>query len=96
VMTPREYELSKHMLEKKAPDFSKMLISPMPGALVSLNVKEGDHVVVGQEICVMEAMKMQNVLTAEMTGYVKKVYHKPGATLAVDEVIVEFTDEKEE
>eukprot|EP00949_MAST-11_sp_MAST-11-sp1_P004041 g4041.t1 len=90
VQTPREHELSLHMIAKPEVDMSKFLVSPMPGSLISVNVNEGDTVQPGQEICVVEAMKMQNVLRAEKASTVKKVLANPGATLQVDEVIVEY------
>ena len=59
VQSPREYELSKHMLPPKVVDTSDFVLSPMPGTLISFSVKEGDQVEVGQELCIVEAMKMQ-------------------------------------
>ncbi len=64
--------------------------SPMPGAVQSVAVKDGDKVVLGQELVIVEAMKMQNVLRAAKDGVVKKVHAKAGSTVAVDEVLVEF------
>ena len=54
-------ELETHMPARVEADTSKFILSPMPGAIVSINVAEGDHVVEGQEVAVIEAMKMQNV-----------------------------------
>ncbi len=90
VRTPRQFELSKHMLEKIAPDTSKLLLCPMPGLIVSINVAEGDEVQEGQALCTVEAMKMENVLRAEKSGTVSKVNAEAGASLAVDDVIMEF------
>ena len=90
VMTPRAAELSKHMLEKEAPDLSKFLLSPMPGLLVRLNVAEGDEVKAGEELAVVEAMKMENSLRAENDGIVGKVMAEEGDSLMVDQPIVEF------
>ncbi|CAG8508443.1 3920_t:CDS:2 [Acaulospora colombiana] len=92
VLNERQYELSKHMIEKPKPDLSKVILSPMPGSVVSLAVKVGDLVNEGAEIAVVEAMKMQNVLRAARVGKVKKVYIKPGEAVAADEVLVEFED----
>jgi propionyl-CoA carboxylase alpha chain len=69
---------------------SRFLLSPMPGLLVSLAVKEGQEVKAGEPLAVVEAMKMENVLKAERDGTVKKIAEKPGASLAVDQVILEF------
>lgn len=90
VLHPTEYKMSKFMLAKPEVDYSKWLQSPMPGVLVSVAVKEGDEVYAGQELAVVEAMKMQNVLVAEKKGKVKSVFLQPGATMVVDENILEF------
>jgi propionyl-CoA carboxylase alpha chain len=83
-------ELSRHMIEKVPPDLSKYLLCPMPGLLTVLNVGEGDKVEAGQPLAVVEAMKMENILRAEKAGIVKTVSAKPGDSLAVDAVILEF------
>ncbi|KAJ0397301.1 hypothetical protein P43SY_004020 [Pythium insidiosum] len=85
-----EQKYSAHMLPKPEIDTSNLLLCPMPGMLVSVAVKEGDHVEIGQELCVVEAMKMQNALRAEKKGVVKAIKHQPGAALKVDEVILEY------
>jgi len=90
ILSPRAAELSKHMLVKVAPDMSKFLLSPMPGLLVSLSVKEGDTVSAGEQLAVVEAMKMENTLHAERDGVVAKIYCDAGTTLAVDEKILEL------
>ncbi|MBV9882054.1 MAG: acetyl/propionyl/methylcrotonyl-CoA carboxylase subunit alpha, partial [Sphingomonadaceae bacterium] len=82
--------LSRHMIEKVPPDLSKYLICPMPGLLTALHVGEGDKVEAGQPLAVVEAMKMENILRAEKAGIVTKVAAKPGDSLAVDAVILEF------
>ena len=69
---------------------SKYLLSPMPGQLVSVAVKEGDEINAGQELAVLEAMKMENTLVAERDGVVLRIKHEQGANLAVDDVIMEF------
>jgi propionyl-CoA carboxylase alpha chain len=83
-------ELSRFMIEKVPPDLSKYLLCPMPGLLTALNVGEGDKVEAGQPLAVVEAMKMENILRAEKSGTVAKVAAKPGESLAVDAVILEF------
>ncbi len=90
VRTPRAAELAKLMPEKLPPDTSKMLLCPMPGLVVSIAVEEGQEVQEGQTLCTVEAMKMENVLRAERQGVVKKINAEPGASLAVDDVIMEF------
>ena len=83
-------ELSRHMIAKAPPDLSRYLICPMPGLLTTLHVGEGDHVEAGQPLAVVEAMKMENILRAEKAGTVRKVDARPGDSLAVDAVILEF------
>jgi propionyl-CoA carboxylase alpha chain len=75
---------------KVAPDTSKMLLCPMPGLVVSINVKEGQEIKAGEALAVVEAMKMENVLTAQADGTIKKINAAKGDSLAVDEVILEF------
>jgi len=82
--------LSRHMIEKVPPDLSRFLICPMPGLLTALHVGEGDRVEAGQPLAVVEAMKMENILRAEKAGTVKSVAARPGDSLAVDAIILEF------
>ncbi|WP_108257845.1 acetyl-CoA carboxylase biotin carboxylase subunit [Mangrovicoccus ximenensis] len=86
----RAAELAKLMPVKLPPDTSKLLLCPMPGLVVRINVSEGDEVQEGQPLAVVEAMKMENTLRAEKQGVVKKVNCEAGASLAVDDVIMEF------
>ncbi|QFT80358.1 Acetyl-/propionyl-coenzyme A carboxylase alpha chain [Roseovarius sp. THAF27] len=90
VRTPRQAELALLMPEKLAADTSKMLLCPMPGLIVSVNVEEGDEVQEGQALCTVEAMKMENILRAEKKAVVTKINAGPGDSLAVDDVIMEF------
>jgi propionyl-CoA carboxylase alpha chain len=90
VVPPRAAELAALMPEKRAPDLSKFLLSPMPGLLVSLAVTTGQDVKAGQELCVVEAMKMENLLRAERDGRIAVLHAKPGDSLAVDQTILEF------
>ncbi|WP_223422981.1 acetyl-CoA carboxylase biotin carboxylase subunit [Tateyamaria pelophila] len=90
VRTPRQAELARLMPEKTPPDTSKMLLCPMPGLVVKLDVAEGDEVQEGQALCTIEAMKMENILRAEKRGIVSKINAGAGDSLAVDDVIMEF------
>ncbi|WP_204113841.1 acetyl-CoA carboxylase biotin carboxylase subunit [Shimia biformata] len=90
VRTPRQAELAKLMPEKLPPDTSKMLLCPMPGLIVKVDVAVGDEVQEGQALCTVEAMKMENILRAEKTTKVTKINAGPGDSLAVDDVIMEF------
>ena len=90
VRSPRTAELARLMPEKQAPDTSRLLLCPMPGLIVKMNVAEGDEVEEGQALCTIEAMKMENILRAERKATVKKVNAGTGDSLAVDDVILEF------
>lgn len=90
VRSPRGAELAALMPIKEAPDMSKMLVCPMPGALIQLHVEEGEEVKAGQPLAVIEAMKMENTLRAEADGVIAKINNKPGDSLAVDEIILEL------
>ncbi|WP_079212574.1 acetyl-CoA carboxylase biotin carboxylase subunit [Brucella pituitosa] len=90
VRKPRVAELAKLMPVKLPPDTSKMLLCPMPGVITSVLVKDGDTVEAGQPLATVEAMKMENVLRAERRATVKRITTEAGASLAVDELIMEF------
>nr|KAF6369981.1 propionyl-CoA carboxylase subunit alpha [Myotis myotis] len=90
ILTKLAAELNKFMLEKVAEDTSSTLRSPMPGLVVAISVKPGDMVSEGQEICVIEAMKMQNSMTAGKTGKVKSVHCKAGDTVGEGDLLVEL------
>ena len=90
VRTPRQAELAALMPEKLPPDTSKLLLCPMPGLVVKIDVAVGDAVQEGQALCTVEAMKMENILRAERTGTVAKINAAAGDSLAVDDVIMEF------
>ncbi|MEP6147141.1 MAG: acetyl/propionyl/methylcrotonyl-CoA carboxylase subunit alpha [Nisaea sp.] len=90
VISRKASELLDRMPKKEAADLSKFLLSPMPGLLVSLAVGEGDAVKAGQELAVVEAMKMENVLRAEKDGTVAKIHAAAGGSLTVDQQIIEF------
>ncbi|KYR00425.1 propionyl-CoA carboxylase [Tieghemostelium lacteum] len=90
VRSPEEDLLFKYMPEKKTIDSSNALLSPMPGTINSVAIKVGDKVVLGQELCIVEAMKMQNVLRAPRDCEIKSVNIKPGQVVAVDELLIDF------
>jgi len=90
VLGNRVAELAALMPEKLPPDTSAMLLCPMPGLVVKLHVDEGDAIVEGQPLAIVEAMKMENVLRAQKGGVVARIPVREGDSLAVDEVIMEF------
>lgn len=90
VRSPAIAELARMMPKKQPPDTSKLLLCPMPGVVTAIAVSEGDSVEAGQVLATVEAMKMENVLRAERRAVVKRITAKAGASLAVDEPILEF------
>jgi propionyl-CoA carboxylase alpha chain len=90
IRSPAAAELAALMPVKVAADTSKMLLCPMPGLVVSVNVAVGQEVKAGETLAVVEAMKMENVLIAERDGTIKKVNAAKGDSLALDDVILEF------
>ena len=90
VLSPRLADLQALMPEKEPPDMSKYLLSPMPGLLTKVAVQVGQEVKAGEELAVIEAMKMENVLRADQDAKVAKIMAAPGDSLAVDQAIIEF------
>ena len=90
VLSPRVAELNRLMPARRVSDTSRFLLSPMPGLLKSLAVRVGQEIKAGEELCTVEAMKMENVLRAERDGTISKLHAAVGESLAVDQKIVEF------
>ena len=83
-------ELQRRMPVKVPPDTSKLVMSPMPGLLTNISVKVGETVTAGQKLAAIEAMKMENTLTAAQDGVVAEICAKVGESLAVDQLIIRF------
>ena len=90
VYTPDAASYRRLMPEKPPMDLSRYLLSPMPGLLVSLLVSEGQEVKAGEQVAIIEAMKMENTLRAERDSVVGKIHVQPGSTVERDQAIVEF------
>ncbi|MGE0596120.1 MAG: acetyl-CoA carboxylase biotin carboxylase subunit [Hyphomonadaceae bacterium] len=90
VATPRGAELHKKIPPKVAADTSKLIVSPMPGLVVSVDARPGQEVKAGEGVAVVEAMKMQNIIRAERDGVIAKVNVAAGASVAADEVMLEL------
>jgi len=94
VQSPREFELSKHMQEPPKLDTSDIVPSPMPGTVISYAVQAGDHVEIGQELCIIEAMKMQNIIRSPREGIIESLDVAQGSSVAADQVIVRLVPEE--
>ena len=92
VTRKRTAELNRLMPEKIAPDLSRYLLSPMPGLLIKICVEEGQRVKAGEELAIVEAMKMENSLRAIDSVKIKSILVEEGANLMVDQTILEFED----
>ena len=90
VATPRGADLYKKIPEKQKADTSKLIVSPMPGLVITVDVKAGQEVKSGEGVAVVEAMKMQNIIRAERDGVISKVHVIAGASVAADEVMIEL------
>lgn len=95
-MTQREHDLYAVMPEKRAPDTLNQIISPMPGKVIAVHVSAGERVKPGARICVLEAMKMENVLYADIEAMVEEVLVRQGDTVDADQLLVRFTRAEEE
>jgi propionyl-CoA carboxylase alpha chain len=90
VYTEREARYARLMPAKTLSDSGKSVRCPMPGLVVSIAVTPGQEVKAGETLVVVEAMKMENILRAERDGSIKTIRVKPGDSVAVDAVIMEF------
>ncbi len=90
VYTPREAQLAALMPQRATADTSRQLICPMPGRVLSVAVKEGQTVKAGEPLCVVEAMKMENILRAERDVIVAAIRIQEGDSVSVDQVLMEF------
>jgi propionyl-CoA carboxylase alpha chain len=90
VYNTAQYKLKGLMSPPKKIDHAKSVLSPMPGAIVHVSVEVGQNVVEGQELLVIEAMKMQNIIKSQVEGKVKKINIKAGVSVAVDQLLIEF------
>ena len=85
-------KFDKYMLEEKPADLSKFLLAPMPGKIVSINVKDGQKVKSGENLLVLEAMKMENLITSTKDSKIKKINVKPNDAVEVDQILIEFDE----
>ena len=90
VLTPKSADLHQRLPVRAPPDTSRLVVSPMPGLVVSMDVSEGEEVKEGQVICVIEAMKMQNIIRAERDGKITTLGAKAGDSVAADDVLAQF------
>jgi len=85
-------KLEKYMLEEDVADLSKYLLAPMPGKIVSVNVKNGQKIKSGESLLILEAMKMENLITATKDVKIKKINVKANDAVEVDQILIEFDE----
>ena len=85
-------KFEKYMLEEEVVDFSKYLLAPMPGKIVSINVKNGQKIKSGENLLILEAMKMENLITATKDTKIKKINVKVNDAVEVDQILIEFDE----
>ena len=85
-------KFEKYMLEEEAVDLSKYLLAPMPGKIVSINVKCGQKIKSGENLLILEAMKMENLITATKDTKIKKIHVKENDAVEVDQILIEFDE----
>ena len=90
VLTPASADLHQRLPAKAPPDTSRLVLSPMPGLIVSMDVGPGEEIKAGQVICVVEAMKMQNIIRAERDGVIARLGAAAGDSVAADDVLAEL------
>eukprot|EP00344_Euplotes_crassus_P012452 CAMPEP_0197007444 /NCGR_PEP_ID=MMETSP1380-20130617/40668_1 /TAXON_ID=5936 /ORGANISM="Euplotes crassus, Strain CT5" /LENGTH=644 /DNA_ID=CAMNT_0042427527 /DNA_START=140 /DNA_END=2074 /DNA_ORIENTATION=+ len=90
VYEENQFSLKKHMAPPKVIDYGKVVMAPMPGAIIAVSVKVGDTVEIGQELLTMEAMKMQNLIKSERSGVISAINVKEGDAVPVDAVLIEL------
>lgn len=93
IMNEQQYNVSHYIKTKSIEYQSKIVSSPMPGRIISIAVNEGDQVIEGSELVVVEAMKMQNILRTHRTGTIKKIHVQPGNTVKSGQILIEFNDQ---
>ena len=90
VSSPDTAKLFDFMPEPKFEDLSKMLISPMPGLIKNISVEQGQKIKKGEQIVIIEAMKMENILKSEKDCLIKEILVKEGDSVSADEMLINF------
>ena len=85
-------KFEKYMLEEEVVDFSKYLLAPMPGKIVSINIKNGQKIKSGENLLILEAMKMENLITATKDTKIKKINVIVNDAVEVDQILIEFDE----
>jgi propionyl-CoA carboxylase alpha chain len=93
ILDDQQYSLSKYIKTQSVVEQSKIISSPMPGRIISIAVQEGEEVIEGSELVVVEAMKMQNILRTPRIGIIRKIHVQPGNTVKSGQILIEFQEQ---
>lgn len=91
IYTPMEWELAQYMPKEKKSAHENELLSPLPGMIVNILVKKGDRVYRGQDLVVIESMKMESGVSSPCDGIVEDIPATIGKAVETDEVLITFT-----
>jgi propionyl-CoA carboxylase alpha chain len=90
IYLPREWELARYMPEAANKSSQNVLLSPMPGLVVDIKVQKGERVYRGQDLVVIEAMKMESGVSSPCDGEVEEINVKIGQTLETNDIMIKF------
>jgi len=90
IESPISYKRRKYLQKHKQANKMEAITAPMPGKIIELLVEESASVKEGEAILILEAMKMQNEILAQVSGKVKKIHVKAGDSVTKDDVLMEI------
>ncbi len=90
IYTPREWAMMQYMPEKSASALDDVLLCPMPGLVVDVLVKPGERVFRGQNLVILESMKMESGVPSPIDGVVANVQIEKGQAVEADQTLIRF------
>ena len=90
INTPYSYNLIKSIPKRSSVGIEKNLLSPMPGRVVKVLVKQGQKVKYGEDLIILDAMKMENIIKSEKDTEISEVFVKENDTVVVEQVLLGF------
>ncbi len=90
IETPISFRRKKFLQKQQSENTVEQLLAPMPGKIVDVMIEDGAEVKEGDPVLILEAMKMQNEITANKSGTIKSINVKPGENVNKDDVLLEL------